>query len=191
MITDELLRGVLDIVKGILGVKSQNAEIMLTRDGKIIFRIDRTMLYVIQTDMFILNNDTFIKYNEELSYLDNIGIINLMNIYNECMYSSKCIIRQNNLQEDEIFTNLANLKSNDGIGYYRLYDANNNVYHIPFYTGFVKFNKGDQCDIEIYNHSDEYLMNKFIIRKKKIKYPIQVYFMTIKYNPEVDIKCLN
>ena len=49
------------------------------------------------------------------------------------------------------------------------------------YTGFVKFNKGDRADIEIYDYPiGPYWMNKFIVRKKKLNYPIQVYFLTLK-----------
>ena len=183
MISEEVLNGVLDIVQSILGVKSQNAEILLTYDGKIIFRVDRASLYVIDTNMmFVLPKNIAIKFSKELEYLDEITFDDLTNVYFECVQPYPLAVKYENVQDDELFNELTGLKSKDGLRYYDMYDQNHNVYKIPMFTGFIKVNKGDKVDIEVYDLVNfPYLMNKFIVRKKKLNYPVQVYFKTIKF----------
>lgn len=179
MIDEETLNKVLDIIKGILGVKSQNAQIMLTSDGKIIFRHDKVVLYCIQTDLFTIIQDTYITFSSPIVLLDKMTAMDLTTVYDYCTKPIPLLVRYENVQEDENFLNLTTLKSKDGIGYYQMFDNQHNVYRIPMYTGFVKFNKGDQADIEVYDDGP-YFLNKFIVRKKKINYPIQIYFLTLK-----------
>ena len=171
MINDELLNGVYDIVKGVLGVKSQNANIMLTTDGKIVFCYDRSCIYIVQTDMFTLPMDEFVA-NHTINETD------LSLAYNICNGIYIPIYTGNDLQDDEEFVRLCNLKSKDGIEYYNIY-INGNILKIPMFTGFIKFNKNDKCSLEIYDVGPFWL-NKFIVIKKKINYPIYVYFLTMK-----------
>lgn len=176
---EEILNKVIDLVKGVLGVKAQSSEIMLTNNGTIIFRVDKACLYVIDTEEFTLVHDSFFVYSDPNI---NSGFIihDLMNAYQDCIKPMQLLVRYESVQDDAEFERLTRLKSRDGLEYYDMYDSNNKKYKIPMYTGFVKFNKNDKADIEIYDDGP-YLINKFIIKKKKINYPIQVYFRTIKY----------
>lgn len=179
MITQEQLVGILDIIKGILGVKSQSAEIMLRCNGEIVFRTSRSMIYEVHTDLFCLPYDIFIEYNENLTYLDPVRSNSMMQSYSYCVNHGPLLMYAKDLDSDPEFVELTTLKSKDGIGYYTIYDQYHNMYKIPMFTGFVKFNKGDKSDIEIYD-AGYYYLNKFIVKKKKINYPIQVYFLTLK-----------
>lgn len=182
MVTNEQLQGVFDIVKGILGVRSQNAQIMLSGNGLIVFRIDHSMLYVIPTDLFYLEQDMYIWYNTEMIVpLDDNTARDLIMVYNNCTKPLPLLVKMDNLEEDPVFMEYASLKSKDGIRYYEVFDDNHNAYRIPMFVGFVKFTKTDKADIEIYDYDmGPYYMNKYIVKKKKINYPIYVYFMTLK-----------
>ena len=184
----EIGSGVCDIIKGILGVKAKGAEIILTPDSKIIFRIDRSLLYVIQTDLFTLPEFAFVQYVETENDLINMkGLVgldtaiadDLFRHYQWQIKPMNLLVKYDNLHEDQNFLSLTELKSADGLGFYKVFDQNHNMYKIPMFTGFVKFNKGDKVDLEIYDDG-AYYINKFTIRKKKINYPVDVYFMTLK-----------
>lgn len=161
-----------DIVRSILGVKSQNADIVLHK-GNIIFRTDKTMLYVVN---YQIDYPIDIPVNT-----DNLSVNDMINSYYNCTKPMNLVLKYEDLQEDPRFVELTELKSKDGMRFYDLFDNNHNVYKIPMYVGFVKFNKGDKADIEVYDYPDgPYWLNKFIVRKKKLNYPIQVYFLTLK-----------
>ena len=183
MINEEQLRGVLDLVKGVLGVRALSSEIMICANGRIVFRIDKSMLYMIDTDMsFPGIGQLCISYCQEGEEVIPLGMMatnDLMYSYNYCMSARRLLVRDTDLQNVQSFEDLSQLKSKDGIGYYQVMDKEYNIYKIPMFTGFVKINKGDSVDLDIYDDGP-YYMNKFVIKKKKINYPIQVYFLTLK-----------
>lgn len=177
-----------DLVKSVVGTqKLPSAEIFLSPglDGCMVdFRVDRTILYMIEGQDFIDPQSIPYRYAYHQS---NPGVEddNLTRDMSEIHDSIRRCVHQHpfveahDLQDDPMFAPLMQLKSDDGLSYYHMYDDNHNKYNIPMYSGFLKINKGDTVDGYIYPYNINCNMNCIVIHKKKLKRDLNCFFFTI------------
>lgn len=85
------------------------------------------------------------------------------------------------LMNDETFVEYTKLKSADGIRYYRIYYGPNQFFRFPMFSGFLKINKGDKVEINIFGFSNVYLLNEVLIDRKKLGGRLlKLYFLTLR-----------
>ena len=97
-----------------------------------------------------------------------------------CIATPK-IASKEDLQDDPDFNKLMQLKSADGMKFYKLQnDSLYNITYIPIFNGFPAIVKSDRLSVNVYK--DEilgYSVIEYIIYKNKLKDYVKLYFRTL------------
>ena len=114
--------------------------------------------------------------NGELRYiLFNLKYDDILN----GIYDGNIVAANSDLRSDEKFEELLNLKSDQGVKYYRMTttDLSNTIF-VPIFAGFPNINKQDNIGIKVYNINDNIIIELDIF-KKKINRNMKILYRTI------------
>lgn len=159
----------------ILKVMKKSNKALVYNGNLIAMNDESSIMYttdIIQNDIVIANHldyrkifiDNTIDYRIYHELLDKYNyIINM-----ERSISGKCIV--DNLESDEVFSELLKLKARDPAHKYIL----DNIY-VPVFYGYLPINKGDTLSILGGYIEDGTVLIKYIVYKKKLKKNISIY----------------
>lgn len=116
-------------------------------------------------ERFVVNNDVHIR-----------NIINLDKKINEIIITNTNTMNVDNVRDNQQFENAIALKSNQGIGLYKVSEK----YILSIFKGLLPINKGDKVSLSIYDINDNRFLTRFIVTKPKIKKIITVSVMYLK-----------
>ena len=118
---------------------------------------------------YSINNNTVMKLYNYYKYYNSISNYNIK------------IANKENLQDDPEFAKLMQLKSADGMKFFKL--QNNSLYNntfIPVFNGFPAIIKNDTLSVNVYKDNIErYSVIEYIIYKNKLKDYVKLYFRTL------------
>lgn len=156
-------------------VKVKKTDWLLVFGDKLIcINNESSIMYVmdiIPTDIIICNTIENVLDNGQ--YMNYHMYYSISNKYNYIFNSSNNMSVQcemDNLESDDIFSELLKLKSKQPMHKYIL----DNVY-IPVFYGFLPVNKGDKLNIIGGYLEDNTILLKYTVIKKKLKKDIDIY----------------
>ena len=157
------------------------------------FIVDDTVLYI--TELKTIGEyfgPIVFKYSDIVNFTDETECIIDYNILNSVInkYNTYINYSMNNpvlytdlvLRDNEQFETLLNLKADQGLKFFKVYDANNNCIEIPMFAGFLSSNKQDKIGITVNDLLDNHLLIHYTIFKKKINRNIHMYYRILKLN---------
>ena len=179
-------------------------DMMISDDNNLVIINEKTLIYSIPLinepllpstiiDLS-LGVNPFIDENGKIRKDDGdeycIGDIHLLKVMNDCYnyyrnaeINCKLLAKDEyeELENDNSFEKLLNMKKADGMKFYKMNGLDiNESYIVPIFTGFPKLNKSDTIGISIYDLDNQHLLIIFDIFKKKINRNYKIYFRTIK-----------
>ena len=167
------------IIKSICIYKTNKIRAVITEDNILICIYDNTLMYIIKLKCQVILPAVFFVYDNDGNIVfDNISTMDIiptyqlyMNIINQ---QQLLLAYQDGLTENEDFQYYNNLKSSDGMKFYKMMGINNKVYMVPMFSGFISLSKLDTIGITIYDIQDGFLLLRMNIFKKKINREIIV-----------------
>ena len=189
---DEILAESLKKIPGVL----KNNEIPNARyivyNGILMIEMYDTMVYFVSLSNPISAVSTPIGFsitineNKELVYrlLDRKNISQLMNYfnyYNNIPNTNPLIANSPDIQSDPEFTKLLQLKSGEGMKFYKLHNTElYGITYIPIFNGFPALAKSDGISAKVYKDNIEgYSVIEYTIFRTKLKDYIKMYFRIV------------
>lgn len=124
--------------------------------------------------------------DRDIYYGSDVFLLNELkakyNMYKTIASTTLPVAQDSDLRTNEEFEKLLNLKSDQGLKYFKINGVNSptEVFMIPMFAGFINLSKPDRIGISLYNIDGTYLALKMDIFKKKINRNISVYCRIIK-----------
>ena len=189
---DEILAESLKKIPGVL----KNNEIPNARyivyNGILMIEMYDTMVYFVSLSNPISAVSTPVGFsitineNKELVYglLDRKNINQLMNYfnyYNNIPNTNPLIANSPDIQSDPEFTKLLQLKSGEGMKFYKLHNTElYGITYIPIFNGFPALAKSDGISAKVYKYNIEgYSVIEYTIFRTKLKDYIKMYFRIV------------
>lgn len=124
--------------------------------------------------------------DRDIYYGSDVFLLNELkakyNMYKTIASTTLPVAQDSDLRTNEEFEKLLNLKSDQGLKYFKINGVNSptEVFMIPMFAGFINLSKPDRIGMSLYNIDGTYLALKMDIFKKKINRNISVYCRIIK-----------
>lgn len=170
-------------------------ECLVTNDNTLFMMVDNTLLYMVQLKnelpypalgfsyakfMSIIGDREVDFSKESIDILDNFIANKIFTIANRMMDNNPVVANIEDLKSEESFAKYLNIKSDDGMKYYRLPGIDpSKQYFIPVFTGFPNITSQDKLGITVYDTCDGFLTVHYNIYKKKISRDIKIAFRII------------
>jgi len=174
-----------------------NTNCLVTSDNTLVLLVDETLLYIIHLRdelcypslgfsyskfMYEVSSRSITDFNiSSLDIYDTLITTKLLNYYASyygyIFEEAVPVAVNNDLKTDESFSDYLNIKSDDGMKYYRLPALQpGKQYMIPIFTGFPNITSQDKLGIYVYDIGNSFLIGRFKIFKKKINRDINIFF---------------
>lgn len=198
-VTDPRLDQVQKIVESLV-IKSllYNTSCLITSDNNLVLLVDDTLLYIVPLKdeisyptlgfsyakfMFEIsskssNTDFTITALDIYDAFITSKLLNYYSFYCRYIYEEfKPVAINNDLKTDESFVDYLNIKSDDGMKYYKLPALQpGKQYMIPIFTGFPNVTSQDKLGVYVYELYEGFILGRFKIFKKKINRDINIFF---------------
>lgn len=134
----------------------------MNNEASIMYTID-----IIKTDtIFAFDNSKEIKMSHRLYY----ELLDKYNYLSNSINNRNIICEMENMETDEIFSNLLKLKAKNPMHGYIL----DNIY-LPIFQGYLPVNKGDTLRVKGCTLEDGTTLIMYTVYKKKLKLDLNIY----------------
>lgn len=132
-----------------------------------------------EVDEVEASEDRSVYYGSDPMLIGSMDTMYRLFRYAENNY--QIVASDEDLRANEEFETLLNLKSDQGLKYFKLNgEKPNEIFLIPMFAGFIKLSKPDKIGIRVFDTRDGFLIVEFNIFKKKINRSISLYCRIIK-----------
>ena len=125
-----------------------------------------TMNIMKTNTLFAFDNSKEIKMSHRLYY----ELLDKYNYLSNSINNRNIICEMENMETDEVFSNLLKLKAKDPVHKYML----DNIY-LPIFYGYLPINKADTLSVKGGLLEDNTILIKYTVYKKKLKSNIDIY----------------
>ena len=175
------------IIKSICIYKTNKIRAVITEDNTLICIYDNTLMYIIKLKCQVILPAVFFVYDNDGNIVfDNISTMDIIptyQLYTNIINQQQLLLAyQDGLTENEDFQYYNNLKSSDGMKFYKMMGINNKIYMVPMFNGLLGLNKQDTLSMYLYYKDDTHIIVNNKIYKKKISRDINIIYNMLNIN---------